>query len=80
MQTTKELDPVAVGIKKKIAEKGLLQKSVASRAGFTEQQFSDMLNNRKVIRARDLFQISDALGVDIIDLIAECSPTAQPGA
>lgn len=43
MPTTKELDPVAIGIKKKIIEKGLLQKAVAERAGFTEQQFSDML-------------------------------------
>lgn len=43
----KTLDPIAVGIKNTIAARGLAQKAVAKRAGFTEQQFSDMLNNRK---------------------------------
>lgn len=43
----KTLDPVALGIKKAIAARGLVQKAVAKRAGFTEQQFSDMLNDRK---------------------------------
>ena len=76
MQSTKSLDPVAVGIRKKIAEKGLVQKSVANRAGFSEQQFSDMLNDRKIIRACDLFRISEALGVDLVDLLKECQPSA----
>ena len=76
MKEAKILDPVAIGIRKKIAEKGLLQKSVASRAGFTEQQFSDMLNDRKIIRACDLFRISEALGVELVDLLAECQPSA----
>lgn len=76
MQSTKSLDPVAVGIRKKIAEKGLVQKSVANRAGFSEQQFSDMLNDRKIIRACDLFRISEALGVDLVDLLTECQPSA----
>ena len=75
MQSTKSLDPVAVGIRKKIAEKGLVQKSVANRAGFSEQQFSDMLNDRKIIRACDLFRISEALGVDLVDLLTECRPS-----
>lgn len=76
MQSTKSLDPVAVGIRKKIAEKGLVQKAVANRAGFSEQQFSDMLNDRKIIRACDLFRISEALGVDLVDLLTECQPSA----
>lgn len=76
MQEARTLDPVAIGIRKKIAEKGLLQKSVAKRAGFSEQQFSDMLNDRKIIRACDLFRISEALGVEIADLMAECQSSA----
>lgn len=76
MQNARVLDPVAIGIRKKIAEKGLLQKSVARRAGFTEQQFSDMLNDRKIIRACDLFRISEALGVEVADLLAECQSSA----
>ena len=39
-------DPVAAGIKRIIVEKGLIQKTVAIRSGFTEQQFSDMMNDR----------------------------------
>lgn len=76
MQPMKELDPIAIGIKKKIVEKGLIQKAVAQRAGFTEQQFSDMLNDRRIIRACDLFRISTALGIEIADLLDECKPGA----
>ncbi len=63
-----ERDPVAYGIKTLIAEKGLLQRAVAQRAGYTPQQFSDMLNNRKVIKAIDLIPISGALGVGVQDI------------
>ena len=76
MSGTKTLDPVAIGIRKKIAEKGLIQKVVANRAGFSEQQFSDMLNDRKIIRACDLFRISEAIGVEVADLLAECQTSA----
>lgn len=76
MPSLKELDPIAVGIKKKIAEKGLLKKSVAARAGFTPQQLCDMLNGRKIIRACDLFRLSTALDVEVADLLEECRPSA----
>lgn len=78
MQKPKTLDPIAIAIRKQIGEKGLLQKSVAQRAGFTAQQFSDMLNNRKIIRACDLYRISTALGVQITDLFSEVG-TLQKG-
>lgn len=47
-----------------------MQRVVASRSGFTEQQLSDMLNGRKVIRADYLVRIADAIGVSIEDLYA----------
>ena len=60
---------VAKRIRVIIASKMLVQKSVAERAGFTEQQFSDMLNGRKVIRAEYLPAIAHALGLtDIREL------------
>lgn len=62
------IDPIATGIKMIIKEKGLVQRSVALRAGFTEQQFSDMLNGRKIIKAWDLTPISKALGVKIPEI------------
>ena len=55
----------AAGIKAIIDQKGLRQKNVAQKAHFTEQQFSDMLNGRKTIRADYLPDIASALGVSI---------------
>lgn len=56
-------DPIAMGIKFLISERGMVQKVVAQRAGYTSQQLSDMLNDRKTIKAVDIIQISKALGV-----------------
>ena len=64
----KALNPIAVGIKKTIVARGLVQKAVAKRAGFTEQQFSDMLNDRKIIKACDMRAIAEAVGVSVADL------------
>ncbi len=61
-------DPVAVGIKHLLNEKGLVQKAVASRAGFTPKQFSDMLNDRKTIKATDIIPISKAMGVSVQEI------------
>lgn len=66
--TGMEKDPIACGIKSLIVEKGMIQKAVAQRAGYTQQQFSDMLNNRKVIKAVDLIPISKALGVGVQEI------------
>ena len=59
---------VADRIRQLIVQKGLLQKFVANAAGFSNQQFSDMLNGRKIIRVEYLPQIAQALGVEIADL------------
>lgn len=67
---------VATSIRAKIREKGLYQKYVAERSGFTEQQFSDMLNGRKLIRVEYLPNIAAALGVSITELYE----VGQPGA
>lgn len=75
MMKPKALDSVAIGIKKEIIARGLVQKAVAKRAGFTEQQFSDMLNDRKIIKASDLMGIADAIGIEVIDLLKECQPS-----
>lgn len=61
-------DPIAKGIRSIISEKGFVQKNVAERAGLTPQQLSDMLNDRKVIKAIDLVPISRALGVTIPEI------------
>ena len=61
-------DPIAEGIKCIISEKGFIQKAVAKRAGYTSQQFNDMLNNRKTIKAVDIIPISKALDVSVQDI------------
>ena len=61
-------DPIAAGIRFLMSERGLIQKSVALRAGYTPQQFSDMLNDRKTIKATDVLPISKAIGVSVQEI------------
>lgn len=56
--------PVAGNVSFIISERGLKQKAVAERAGYSSQQFNDMLNGRKIIKPCDAIAIAEALGVD----------------
>ena len=56
---------VAKGIRAIISEKGFRQGYVAKKASFTDTQFSDMLNGRKLILAEYLPRIADAMGVSV---------------
>ncbi len=51
-----------------IKEKGLKNKAVAERAGYTEQKFSRILNGQKIIESRDILRIANALDVTPNDL------------
>ena len=46
-----------------IKAKGLKNKAVAEKAGYSEQKFSRILNGQKVIECSDILRISKALGV-----------------
>ena len=59
---------VAQGIKTVIRRQGLTQKYVAKASFFTEQQFSDMLNGRKLILAEYMPRIANALGVTVSEI------------
>lgn len=59
---------VARGIKNIVREKGLRNQFVADKAGFTQQQFSDMINGRKLILAEYLPGLAQALGVTVMDI------------
>lgn len=59
---------VAEGINKIMEENGYIQRIIAQKSGFTEQQFSDMLCGRKVIRADYLVPIAKAMRVTIQDI------------
>ena len=58
---------VANRVREIIKEKGLTQTAIAEKAGFSTQEFSDMLNGRRLMRAVDIASIISALrgvGVD----------------
>ena len=59
---------VAIGIENIIKEKGYLQTAIAAKSGFSDQQFSDMLNGRKVIRADFVVPIAKAMGVTVQEI------------
>lgn len=61
----------AENIKRIIRDKGLKQTFVAERAGMTDQQLSDILNKRKLLRVEHLEPLAKALGVDVKKLIQE---------
>lgn len=54
----------AQNIKDIIREKGLKSSYVAEKAGYSQQQFSAMMNGRKIIKDTDILRITTALGVD----------------
>lgn len=57
-------DIIAPKIKEVIVSKGLKQCVVAERAGYTKQQFSDMMSGRKMIKDSDILKIANTLNVD----------------
>ena len=71
MNINSQNQPVTNNILKIIKDKGLKQKAVAEKAGYSSQQFCDMLNGRKIIRPFDTMAIAGALGVDANALFAE---------
>lgn len=59
---------VAPNVKEIIKEKCLKQSAVAKKAGYSEQQFSSMMNGRKIIKDIDILKIATALNVDVNQL------------
>ncbi|MGN1165114.1 MAG: helix-turn-helix domain-containing protein [Lachnospiraceae bacterium] len=56
---------VADNLKSIIHSKGLKQSAIAKKAGFSAQEFNDMLNGRRLMRAVEIARIIDVLdGVD----------------
>ena len=53
-----------------IDDRGLKQGFIAERAGYSKQQFSSMVNGRRIIKPCDALAIANALGVSMNDLYA----------
>jgi DNA-binding Xre family transcriptional regulator len=60
---------VVENIKRILTENGFKKQAVARRAGFTAQQFSDILAERKVIKADYIVPLCDALHCTPNDLL-----------
>lgn len=59
-------DEIVFNIKHIIDEKGMKQGVVAKRAGFTPQEFSNIMNGRrKLLRVEHLPAIAFAIGIDV---------------
>lgn len=71
------MDLVVNNIKRIIAERGLKQKHVAEKSGFTEQEFSNMMNGRKRIDTSYIPCICFALGAQPNDLFWSATDTAN---
>lgn len=54
---------IAENTKRIISEKGVKHKAIAAKIGMSEKQFSDLLNNRKIIKDTDIEALSLALNV-----------------
>jgi len=56
--------PIAKNIAKIMREDELSEKEVAKRAGYSEQEFRDVLDGNRIITAFDIAKLYTALGVD----------------
>lgn len=61
-------NPIALGVRAIIAQKGLKQVYVAEKAGYTTQELNDMLNGRRLIKACDIPELARALRVKTDDI------------
>ena len=59
---------IATNARRIISARGLKNRAVAERAGYSEQQFSAMLNHRRIIKDVDVIAIARALEVSAGDL------------
>lgn len=59
---------VIPNIRNIIDERGLKQYAVAKKAGYTKQQFNNLLNGRRIITDADIYKITRALEVTPNDL------------
>lgn len=56
-----EVSVIATNTKRIIADKGLKQKAVAAKAGFSDKQFSALMTGRRIIKDVDVMAIAIAL-------------------
>lgn len=70
---------IAENTRRIISAKGLKQRSVAEKAGFSEKQFSALMTGRKVIKDIDVIAIANALDATPNDLFGFSRESASVG-
>lgn len=55
-------------IQRIISEKGYKQNAIARKAGLTDQQLTDIIKGRRIIKVSDVTALAAALGVGIPDI------------
>lgn len=55
---------IVKNVAKIMCEDELSEKDIAKRAGYSEREFKDVLNNNRIITAFDITKLYTALGVD----------------
>ncbi len=71
---------IAENTRRIIASKGLKNYAVAHRAGFSDKQFSALLNHRKIVKDVDVAAIANALDVtpnDLFGITGESNKSAS---
>ena len=56
--------PVSDNVQRILQESGYKQCAIARKAGYSRQVFSNMINNKRVIRPKDVQRIASALDVE----------------
>lgn len=60
--------PFSNGLKKILLEKGIKNVFLAEKAGLSQQELSDVLNGRRLVKAYEIFIISEILGEKVDDI------------
>lgn len=63
-----DYDTLIANIKSEIQNRGMKQGVVAERSGFSDQEFSNMMNGRKLVKVEYIPAIASAIGVSANDL------------
>ena len=66
MNSTKNITD---NLKQIVKKSGLKQYVVAEKCGYSPKTFSDMLNNRKLITAQDIYMLCEGLDISPNDLL-----------
>ena len=67
-------EEVLQNIKNIIKDKGYKKKAIAAKMGYTENQFSDLLNGRRIVRLDDIILLCDLLEVQPNEIIKKSAP------